>query len=155
VSPVTFEPLDESVKVAISFAWLDAGAVTLDADGRPRFPRLSPSPGIYRLTLFDAPGQQRPRIYIGESDSLVRRAGNYRNPGATQQTSTRVNALLRERLTSGGRVALAVATSASIHADSMTEEALDLSRKSVRLLAESAALVLAQRVGGADLENLH
>ena len=84
-------------------------------------------------------------MYIGETDNLRRRlASNYRSPGPTQQTSLRVNELLCEHLTAGGRVRLAVATAATVPVNGGVEHALDLRRKAGRLLAESAALVLAQ-----------
>jgi hypothetical protein len=40
---------------------------------------------------------------------------NHRSPGRTQQTSLRINALLRDHLSRGGRVDLATATRATVH----------------------------------------
>lgn len=140
--------------VAVRLEWLDAGAVTLDSTGRVQFPTLPGAPGVYRMTFNGRPDQERPRIYIGEAQSLARRARNYRNPGGRQQTSLRLNAALLEHLQAGGRVELAVALDVDITSDGVPQP-LDLSRKSSRLLAESAALVLAQLAGDAELENLH
>jgi hypothetical protein len=89
---------------------------------------------------------ERPRIYIGETDNLRRRlSGNYRNPGSGQQTSLRINALLREHLAAGGEVALAAAAAATVWLDG-EEQALDLgvkrracSRRTLRWCALSSS----------------
>ncbi|MEU8816195.1 hypothetical protein [Actinoplanes sp. NPDC048796] len=138
------------VDVRVRLRWTDAGSVALDATGKPAFPRVAASHGLYRLT-FSGPVT---RIYIGESENLHRRlSNNYRNPGPSQQTSLRINALLREHLTTGGTVSLAVATAASVVVDEQ-ERALDLTSKAGRLLAESAALVAARMAGDAQIVNL-
>lgn len=68
-------------------------------------------------------------MYIGETDNLRRRlSSNYRSPGPSQQTSLRVNALLRAHLAAGGRVDLAVATVATVYLHD-DEQPLDLHRK--------------------------
>jgi hypothetical protein len=127
-----------------------SGVVVLDGDDKPTFPRLSASYGLYRLA-FTGPAS---RVYIGETENLHRRLStNYRNPGPSQQTSTRINALLREHLTLGGTVSLAVTTAATVVIDDR-ERPVDLSTKAGRLLAESAALVHAQTTGDAQIMNL-
>lgn len=152
-------PIGNPVDVRVVLEWMDAGNVVLDGSGKPKFASLPSVPGIYRLTMTEAPEQVRPRVYIGESDNLARRLGrNYRNPGSGQQTSLRVNARLREHLGLGGSVALVIATSGIVHVtggQSVKEPiVLDLSRKASRLLAENAALVLAHLTDDADIENL-
>jgi hypothetical protein len=145
----------DTAEVSVRFVWLDAGTVTLDRGGKPAFPDLPHVPGMYRLTLTGRPGQVRTRVYLGESDNLRRRlAGNYRSPGHGQQTSLRVNALLREHLAAGGEGALAVATEATVTLPEHGSRPLDLTRKAGRLLAENAALVTAQINDDADIENL-
>ena len=149
-----FAELDR-VEVSVVFAWRDAAQVTLDVQEKLAFPLLPQMAGLYRLTLVSSPGQRRGRVYIGETDNLSRRlAGNYRNPGPSQQTSLRVNAILREHLGAGGLVRLAVTTVAMVQLAGRDDQPLDLSRKAARLLAESAALVLAQLTDDADIENL-
>jgi hypothetical protein len=129
-------PLD-TVTVSVSFTWRDAGAVTLDGTGKPTFPPLPEAPGLYRLTLTGRDGQIRARVYIGETDNLRRRlAGNYRNPGPSQQTSQRVNALLRDQLSAGGAVALAVTTDATTTLEAGPTRPIDLARKAGRLDAD-------------------
>jgi hypothetical protein len=148
-------PPPDTVTVSVSFTWRDAGAVTLDGTGKPSFPPLPEVPGMYRLTLTGPDWQSRARVYIGETDNLRRRlAGNYRNPGPSQQTSQRVNALLRDQLTRGGTVALAVTTDATTTLEADSTRSMDLTRKAGRLLVENAALVLAQVTDDADIENL-
>ncbi|MFI6762806.1 hypothetical protein ACIBF5_27100 [Micromonospora sp. NPDC050417] len=138
------------VDVRVRLRWTDAGSVVLDGTGKPAFPRAAASHGLYRL-IFSRPGT---RIYIGESENLHRRlSNNYRNPGPSQQTSLRINALLREHLTAGGTVSLAVATAATVVVDEQ-ERPLDLMFKAGRLLAESAALVAARMAGDAQIVNL-
>lgn len=152
-------PLDRlsvgtAVDVRVQLRWLDAGIVTLDGGGKPTFGRLEEAPGLYRMTFTLTAADVRPRVYIGETDSLRRRlSGNYRNPGARQQTSLRINALLREHLAAGGRVDVALATMATLWLDGV-ERPLDLTRKAGRLLAENAAPVRAQVTDDADIVNL-
>jgi hypothetical protein len=64
------------------------------------------------------------------------------------------HAFLREHLDAGGVVRLAVTTVAMAQLTGRDEQRLDLTRKAARLLAESAALVMAQITDDADIENL-
>jgi hypothetical protein len=112
------------------------------------------SAGLYRLTLTGGVAIVRPRLYIAKTDNLHRRlAGNYRNPDPTQQTSLRINATLTRHLAGGGGVALAAAARASVWLGG-AEGPLDLSSKAVRLLAQSAAIVLARTAADAEILNL-
>lgn len=162
--PLTDEPhaaarpdqdaVDPPVDVRILLRWVDRGAVLLDPAGKPAFPDLEQAAGLYRLTLTGGLAGPRARVYIGETAGLRRRlSSNYRSPGPSQQTSLRINALLREHLTTGGRVALAVATAATVWLHGV-EQPLDLTREAGRLLAENAALVLAAATDDADIVNL-
>lgn len=68
----------ESLDVRVSFDWLGAGSITLDAAGLPKFPSLPRLPGLYRYDFgVDETGIHS--LYIGESVELARRANNYRN----------------------------------------------------------------------------
>jgi hypothetical protein len=152
--PVTREPVDAPVDVRVRLQWCDAGEVYLDAREKPVFGTLEEAPGLYRMTLTGGVTGARTRIYIGETDNLRRRlSANYRSPGPRQQTSLRINGLLREQLLANGRVSVAVATAATIWLDGV-EQPLDLQRKAGRLLAENAALVLQQVKDDADIVNL-
>ncbi|GGD08676.1 DUF7662 domain-containing protein [Nocardioides daphniae] len=146
-------PVGAPVDVRVTFRWSRLGAVTLDPSDKLLFPRPVPAmPGIYSLTLTGI--RERPQVYIGESDNLRRRlTSNYRNPGPRQRTSLRINALVRAHLAAGGQVEVAISTAAEVSTPTPPAP-LDLSRKAGRLLVESAAVVLAQIDGTADLENL-
>lgn len=137
VLPDEFEPVELDVRVRMR--WHLPADVTLDEAGRLLFPVLPNTPGVYRLILSGAPGQDLPQVYVGESENLSRRTGNYRRPGPTQQTSQRIHDLLLNHLQQGGVVGMAVATSASIFTGEVTRE-LPLRRKTARMLAEHAAL---------------
>jgi len=142
------------VDVRVVLRWQDIGAVVLDSADLLSFPRLAAVPGLYRLTLPPATPGQRQRIYIGESSNMYRRlSGNYRSPGPSQQTSLRVNALLREHLRRGGSIRLATATTATAYLTG-ERQPLDLAVKAARLLAENAALVAILAAGDAEIVNL-
>lgn len=144
----------ETVDARVVFNWCRLGVASLDHSGKVAFPGPLPvGPGLYRLTLTS---QSAPsRIYVGESGNLRRRLStNYRNPGSRQRTSLRVNALLVEHLSAGGHVTVDVSVAATVHKSDSASTALDLDRKAGRLLAESAALVLALQSGAAHIENL-
>ncbi len=143
----SLRPTGERIEAKVGFEWQAAGAVTLDGAGQPLFPSVPAKPGVYRLALGRTTTGSR-SIYVGESNDVRRRMRNYRNPGSTQQTSRRVHGLLLEVLGSGGSVELAVAFDVALDGN-----ALDLSTKPARLLAENAALVRAQLMG-VVVENL-
>jgi hypothetical protein len=136
----------EEVSGEISYAWRSAGAVTL-AGGRLTMPALGARPGIYRFVISDGQGGAV-RHYIGESGNLASRMNGYRNPGPTQHTNLRLNALLLRTLEPGGAVDASVVLEASF-----AGRALELGSKSARLLVESAALLVAGSAGTA-VENL-
>jgi len=139
------------VRVTVSFEWAEVGRIGLDAEGKLAFPSLPREPGAYKLMISEADGTTA--TYIGETDELRRRFAHYRNPGPTQPTNRRINALLKELLADGGRASMAIATSAAVEIDGVPS-ALDLTRKACRLLAESAALVKATLEGVDRIENL-
>jgi hypothetical protein len=134
-----FDPVELDVRVHLR--WHLPADVAFDEAGRLLFPLLPHVSGVYRLILSGVPGQDRPKVYVGESENLPRRTGNYRNPGPTQQTSQRVHDLLVDHLHHGGTVTMAVATSATIVTGAVAQE-LSLRRKTARVLAEHATLAM-------------
>lgn len=120
------------------------------------FPELPRVPGAYRMTLTGAPGQARPRVYIGETDLLRRRMGHYRNPRPTQSTNIRLNAALRKHLSAGGSAMMECIAEALVRTagDQRPLIPLDLSRKAAGRLVENAALVSGYIAGDADTENV-
>jgi hypothetical protein len=137
------------VEVGVRLQFAEAGRVVLGEDDRPRFPPLPASAAIYRLDLSGDGGQ---RVYLGETYNMRRRGSHYRNPGATQQTSIRINGLLVRHLVAGGSVSISVAEAAAIVRGGVSI-ALDLTTKAARVLAEHAALVAA-KLDGDDVLNL-
>ncbi len=106
---------------------------------------------MYKLAISESNGVTA--AYIGEADELRRRFAHYRNPGPTQPTNKRINALLKQLLAEGGRVSTAIATSATLEIDGVPRP-LDLTKKARRLLTENAALVKATLEGVDRIENL-
>lgn len=127
------------VDVRVRLMWRRAGEVVLDRRGGLVFPVVPHVPGLYRLTLSGAPGQERPGVYVGETDDLRRRLNFYRTPGSTQQTNVRLNSDMLDHLRAGGRVVVAVATGAEVEVPG-GEQALGFGRKSARVAAEHVAL---------------
>ncbi len=124
-------------RVAVDFDWKAVGQITIEA-GRPLFPRLPESAGLYRFT-FAWPGRAR-GVYIGETDRLRRRAQHYRTPGPTQRTNVRLNQHIVDALGAGVSVSLAVITSAHLSIGVGPPRGLDLSRKTGRQIVENAAI---------------
>jgi hypothetical protein len=142
--PVDLCPTGEHLRSSVSYEWQAADEVRLRGD-KLEMPQLTPRPGIYRFRIDHLGGVIS--YYVGESDSLFRRMGHYRNPGPTQQTNVRVNALLLRALQDGGRVVVEVVTAALCGGES-----LDFSRKWDRRLVENMAIVELERVVAA-IEN--
>lgn len=112
--------------------WVEIGEITIGPDGKLHFPDPSIEPGIYRLQ-FTANDQQN--IYLGETDNLRRRFGHYRNPGPSQLTNIRLNALIMKHLESGGTARAATITEAILNL-SKCSETVPLRRRGFRLLLE-------------------
>ena len=109
---VTVARVSEPVQVTVLFEWAEIGRIGLDAELKLAFPSLPREPGMYRLAITEASGATA--TYIGEADELRRRFAHYRNPGPTQPTNKRINALLKDLLASGGRASMAIATTATL-----------------------------------------
>jgi hypothetical protein len=123
----------------LSICWEYIGEATLDTRGKVQMPQPPTGPGIYRL-LF---GSTEPcDVYVGESDNLIRRFGNYRNPGRTQETSIWVNQALKANLNSGGRVRIEVATDGGALRMGADLVPMRFEHKAVRRMLENAAIVL-------------
>jgi hypothetical protein len=117
-------------------------------ESRLYFPKVEPIAGIYRLRTQS---KGRSSLYIGESDNLNRRFGNYRNPGPTQQTSLRINRFLIDLLSDGSEASISLAEEASLETEN-DERKFVFSDKNVRRLFESLAVILEQAI---DIENLN
>ena len=84
--------------VTVSEKWEEIGAITICSKGRPRFPRVTAAPGLYRIKLADG------RVYIGEAKDIRRRLSEYRNP----TSGTEGEHLLHQEIVraAGGKVAI-------------------------------------------------
>jgi len=123
---------------------LDAGH-----SDKVQFPQVPSTGGLYRFKTRYPDG--RFALYIGESENLRRRFSNYRNPGPTQQTSLRINAWLKELLSSGGGVSVAIVEDARM-TTKRGETGADFSVKSIRRLFEHLAISLEH---ASDIETLN
>ncbi len=132
------DPLEEHTCL-IGLRWRTAGRLALDDRGKIVAPALDDLPGLYSIRLITAEGLEH--RYIGESDNLRRRFGNYRNPGPTQSTSIRINAEILNLLRTGGTVTVAIASDLWLGNDSAVLD-LDLREKSIRRLFENLAISL-------------
>lgn len=142
---------EAELDVRVLMTWEQVGEVVLHA-GDVAFPALPRSPGLYRISMTGAPGQRLTKVYIGESHDLRGRVYGYRRPGSRQLTNQRLNGELLAHLGDGGRVTVAVVTSATIQALGATSP-LPLARRSARVLAEHAALALVYLDGTAVVIN--
>lgn len=133
----------------LGMAWEPLGRVTMGDDGRLVFPKVPKAPALYRLRTRHG---GRDAVYIGESDNLSRRFGNYRNPGPTQQTSKRINAKLKDALDAGAEIAVAVVLAGAWLDWGSGPQDADLSSKVIRCLFENAAISAG---GGKDVEMLN
>ena len=133
-------------------SWQPPGQVVL-VDGMLVFPRVPDAPGVYRFTLNDAAGM---RVYVRESQRLPGRFQHYRTPGGQGERRTtkfRLNKLIVDALTIGGRVTVEVATQGEAVASDGTPVALDLNQKAARQRVEHAVEV-AERAAGSTLLKL-
>lgn len=128
----------------MSFNLSEIGQV-LQQNGKLRFPMAPEKPGIYQFAIRD-------RIYVGETDRLRRRFQHYRTPGPSQQTNIRMNYSILTALNEGFEIMVSTIEQATINVDGINSP-LDLSRKSGRLLVESAVLSAAH-LRGQLVENL-
>jgi hypothetical protein len=126
---------------SLRLSWSPTGKIVFDEAGKLHFPKVESTPGIYRLRTRGKQGNSS--LYIGETDDLSRRFGNYRNPGPTQQTSLRINRFLVELLSAGGEASISLAKTVTIEATGRSL-VVDLADKNIRRMFESLAIVLEQ-----------
>src|SRR3546814_952934 len=90
----------------LKMLWKRLVSVTLPPAGKLYYPGAPVEAGLYRLIVRAG---NRTTVYVGEAVNLKRRLGNYRRPGATQQTSLRLNALLIEAIGQCGAITVDIA----------------------------------------------
>ncbi len=134
---------------ALRVEWEVIGSATLDSNGKLGFPKPPSKAGLYQFRIERTDGSVS--RYVGESDNLIRRFGNYRNPGPTQQTSLRVNTLFKELLVRGHLIKVAVATGRAWILRNSREELADLNEKNVQRLFENFVLVMGKASDNEDI----
>jgi hypothetical protein len=138
-------------KPIVRCSWRSAGQLAL-VNGMLEFPKVPNAAGVYRFTLDAATGMQ---VYVGQSEGLRGRFQHYRTPGGPGERRTtkfRLNKLMLDTLSAGGRVTVDVATQAADVASDGTSVVLDLSQKTVRSRVERA-IQATERASGSKLLN--
>jgi hypothetical protein len=105
MNPHTWDSNNPKVVCGMGMTWKPLGRVEPDSQGWLALPSPPAQPGIYCFRIRTGDEERR---YIGETDNLARRFGNYRNPGAGQQTNIRINAILLEALHAGAEISVSV-----------------------------------------------
>lgn len=126
------------IETALSADWVAVGEITLSQEDFLAFPKAPAKAGVYR---FRFSREKKHRCYIGESANLRGRFSFYRRPGSTQATNLRLNALMIEHLSEGGKIEVDLITEIGTLAHSGSNKEESLSDKAVRRLFEQAAIV--------------
>lgn len=137
------------LELSVGMTWRVLGRLTLDDSGKLVFPAVPDIAGLYRFRLLGA-GQSR--HYIGETVRLRRRFSHYANPGPSQATNIRINALLRGHLEAGERIEIDIMTVADSMVIAGTAMLVNFTDKATRRLFEHAAIVAE---GGEAVESLN
>ncbi|NIX77803.1 hypothetical protein [Microvirga terricola] len=141
--------IEQQLNGKLDLKWQPLGAIEVDEGAKLKFPPILNVPGLYRFKALHPSGAVS--VYIGETENLRRRFGNYRNPGPSQQTSRRINVWATELLKDGGRIFVSI----SIEGRASIEERelqVDLRYKAWRRLFENWSLLLE---GTQDVESLN
>lgn len=130
----------------LSFEWKVLGEITLDIEGGLLFPAVTLGAGLYRIRIvLDG----RSRFYVGESQSLRRRFGNYRAGPPGQKTSYRIHHLLKDALAEGAQIAVDIVIDGVALTINGAGISPNLADKATRRMIEHAAIVA---TGGTDVE---
>lgn len=152
-APAEFHDWDSALKMDchVEMEWKPLGKIVIDVQGRLSLPPALAVPAIYRFRIRAVDGTERG--YVGEAVNLQRRFRNYRNPGSTQQTSLRINAILVEALRNGAHISASAVFADKAWVDRGNGfESLSLASKAVRCLFENAAIVDG---AGSEIESLN
>ncbi|CAM3537092.1 hypothetical protein HALO32_02237 [Halomonas lysinitropha] len=137
------------LELSVGMTWRVLGRLMLDDSRKLAFPAVPDIAGLYRFRLQGA-GQSR--HYIGETVRLRRRFAHYANPGLSQATNIRINALLQEHLEAGQRIEIDIMTDADRMVVACDLLPVNFTDKATRRLFEHAAIVAE---GGEEVESLN
>lgn len=136
--PLETAPVAASNSITLSFEWKELGEIVLDMVGGLVFPAVTLGAGLYRIRIvLDG----RSRFYVGESQSLRRRFGNYRAGPPGQKTSYRIHHLLKDALAEGAQIAVDIVTDGVALTINGAAISPDLADKATRRMIEHAAIV--------------
>jgi hypothetical protein len=135
--------MSAELKATLRLNWRTRGSVRLDSQGKLKFPEFGYEARVYRFSIRKADGSRLE--YIGETDNLWQRFTHYRNPGPTQATNLRMNALCKAILSERGEINIDVAEGAWA-LENGVEARADFDSKSVRRLFECFALAAGRSV---------
>lgn len=136
------------LSLSIRLRWKTLGPIRL-REGGLRFPQAAEGPGLYRFRLIGRGGGQ---CLPWRDDELAAAVSTVRSPGPTQATNIRLNGMLREQISSGGRAEVDIIEDDVRLVIDDLDRAADLHEKAVRRLLEHAALVAE---GGTDVQSLN
>lgn len=131
---------EKSLIGALKVEWEIVGKLSLGSDDKIKFPKAPSKGGLYQFHVKRKNGVLS--RYVGETENLNRRFAHYRNPGPTQLTNLRINALFRELLSHEEAITLAIVTERAWILRNDKEEAADFTEKSMRRLFENFVLVM-------------
>ena len=129
------------MRLTIDFEWDTLGPISAPS-GTLVMPEVPAGAGVYRFSVQTVEGIE---VYVGESTSARRRMRNYAGT-YSGATADRVRAILLDHIERGNRITLETATGIAFQADGTSVD-VDLRRKHIRLLIESAAIDEALRAG--------
>jgi hypothetical protein len=130
--------IPSTIELRIGFTWAPIGRVALGSGGKLVLPAAEAVPAIYRFRIRQGNSEKR---YIGQTENLARRLGNYRNPGPTQQTNVRLNAEFLRALADGAQISVAAVIGGAWIAGEAGKVPADMSSISTRCLLENAAIL--------------
>jgi hypothetical protein len=133
-------PREKSILGALKIDWETIGTVNLDGNWKLEFPKAPAKGGLYRFNIERRRGGAS--RYVGETDNLNRRFAHYRNPGPTQPTNLRVNALFKELILNSETITVSVVIDQAWLLRNNKEEIADFSSKNMRRLFEDFASVM-------------
>ena len=140
------------MNIALAYEWRPAE----NEPGIPyHFPeKISPHfrsnwgrPAVYRWRLLQQQSGDLGRLYIGETHRLSQRINQYVNPGPTQKTNQRLNALFEQELRIGHQIALEVLEFEPFNLEEITLSMLDLRDKPVRRFLENLIEIYHRKSG--------
>lgn len=147
LSVASVSPLTE---VSLKMIWHSLGPVVQNSGGKLEMPPAPTAPAIYRFRILKDGQEER---YIGETINIRRRLYHYINPGPSQTTNVRVNALFHSAVDNNATIEIDVVLDGVFLGIENMRTAPDLKDKATRRLLENAAILVdgAAQISGLNL----